>query len=233
MARRRGAGRGGEQTTAMTRQQGDVNRSRSEFAYRTLREEIVAGILRPGERLREIELSTRLAVSRTPIREALRRLAEAGLAERALGGFAVRSLTLDEMSELYAVRSVLEGAAAGFAAQHASADDIARMRDWAVRCRDATTGEEAARCNEELHRLLHGASHNRFLIELQGRFSDWLALLPGTTYSSPARRASAYAEHGAIIAAIEARDAAGAQRAAAEHITRSGKVRLEQMQPPR
>lgn len=204
----------------------DANLSRADFAYARLRSDIAAGTLKPGDRLREVELSDRLAVSRTPVREALRRLVDGGLAERGRSGLAVRKLTRQEVDELYAVRAVLEGAAASFAAQHASAAELERMRDWAKRCRDADRADDAAKANEELHRILHGASHNRFLGELQSRFSEWIDLLPGTTYSSAARRKTAFDEHMAIISAIEARAPEAARQAASDHILSSLRARM-------
>ncbi|MEJ8570002.1 GntR family transcriptional regulator [Microbaculum marinum] len=201
--------------------------SRAEFVYRTILNDIKAGRLAPGERLREVELADRLAVSRTPIREAIRRLAENGLVSHGTGGgLAVAVLDLAQMKELYDVRAVLEGAAAGFAAQHASGDDVERMRILAERCRDASTSEEAAACNEDLHRILHAASHNRYLTMLQAQFSNWLALLSGTTFSRPGRGATAYQEHCRIIDAIAARDGQAAQDAAIAHIRSAYRIRI-------
>lgn len=202
------------------------NASRAEYVYRMIRDDIRSGRLLPGERVRETDLAARLAVSRTPIREAIRRLVENGLLSHAAGGLAVTVLDDTQMKELYEVRAVLEGAAAAFAAQHASPDDVARMKALALRCRDAASAAEAAAANEELHRVLHGASHNRYLAMLQGRFSEWLALLPGTTYAAEGRPASAWLEHSRIIDAVEARDAEAARSAAVEHIANAYRLRL-------
>src|SRR5688500_18204979 len=99
-----------------------------EGAYWRLLEEIRAGLLRPGTRLTESELAERLAVSRTPVREAIRRLEADGLVthEPRVGAM-VRSLGYAEVMELYEMRNVLEGTAARMAARSASEVDVAEL----------------------------------------------------------------------------------------------------------
>jgi DNA-binding GntR family transcriptional regulator len=214
---------GDADTVAMAR---EAHGSRAEFVYQTIRDDIRRGRLRPGERLREVELAARLDVSRTPIREAIRRLVENGLVSRgAGGGLAVTVLDEAQMQELYEVRSVLEGAAASFAAQHASTDDIFRMRTLAESCRAASSPADSAMFNTELHKTLHATSRNRYLALLQVQFSDWLLLLSGTTFATEGRAESAYREHVSIIDAIEARDPEQARRAAMTHIRAAYRTR--------
>lgn len=209
-----------------------VYASRAEFVYETIRAEIHAGHLKPGHRVREVELAERLNVSRTPIREAIRRLVENGLlAYNSLGGLSIATLDRAQVGELYALRGVLEGTAAAFAAQHASQPDIERMFELVEAGGQATTAAEAAQLNTMLHEAIHGACHNRYLMDLQTRFSDWLALLPGTTFAQEGRIPEAYEEHRAIIEAIAARDAETAARLAREHINQAYKVRLKMMFP--
>ena len=95
---------------------------RGEFAYAQLRADIRGGKLMPGDRLRETEIADRLNVSRTPVREALKRLESEGLVVFSQPrGMTVAELAPGQVLELYAMREVLEGAAARFAAEHASA----------------------------------------------------------------------------------------------------------------
>ena len=104
--------------------------SRAELAYKRLREGIRAGEFRPGQRLRETELASRLTMSRTPVREAIRRLASDGLIEVAPSrGVMIIDLNKQQVRELYALRETLEGAAARLAAQHASPAEIEAMGD--------------------------------------------------------------------------------------------------------
>src|SRR5690242_713975 len=96
----------------------DQDLSRAEFAYRRLQASIRSGELRPGQRMRESELANLLNVSRTPIREAIRRLSSEGLV--VLGpsrGMMVAELDKQQVRELYSLRATVEGAAARLAAQ--------------------------------------------------------------------------------------------------------------------
>jgi DNA-binding GntR family transcriptional regulator len=102
-------------------------RSRAEFVYEHLLEAISEGRLR-GTRIREEDIAKSLGVSRTPVREALQRLQERGLLAVGAGrGLVVRELGEREVMELYAMREILEGSAARFAAQHAGEEEIQRL----------------------------------------------------------------------------------------------------------
>src|SRR3546814_7644538 len=94
--------------------------SRSEAAYDLLRTAVMDGLLKPGQRLREIAVSAWLDMSRTPVREAFRRLERDGLITFAPNrGMTVTELDHGTVTELYHMREVLEGTAASLAAQHA------------------------------------------------------------------------------------------------------------------
>src|ERR1041384_4392839 len=100
-------------------------RSRADFVYESLRDAIWDGRIARGERVREEEIARNLGVSRTPVREALQRLQQRGLLVFGAGrGLTVASLRRHRVVELYAMRRILEGSAARFAAQHATADEI-------------------------------------------------------------------------------------------------------------
>ena len=87
--------------------------------YEHLKLEILSGILEPNSKLAEIPLSERLGVSRTPVREAVQRLAQDGLVLiEANKGAKVRGINAQEIEEIYAVREVLDGLSAKLAAQH-------------------------------------------------------------------------------------------------------------------
>ena len=137
--------------------------SRAEFAYAHLLDGIRRQILKPGERVREDEVSKRLGISRTPVRQALQRLETRGLLQQAPGrGLVVTELDRQRLTELYAVRELLEGAAARLAAQHASESEIAIMRDRLREFRSAAPDpEKLARVNRLSHATVHHAAHNR------------------------------------------------------------------------
>ncbi len=106
--------------------------SRGDHAYDTLFGAIESGSLKPGTRLREVELSEWVGASRTPIREALGRLEGEGLIARDPSrGMIVAELDHGLVAELYVMREVLEGTAAGLAARHASDAEIDALRTLA------------------------------------------------------------------------------------------------------
>ena len=133
--------------------------------YATLREEILKGTYPPGSHLGEVELARALGVSRTPVREALRRLGADGLIETEPNrGATVRSWDATQLEHLFAVRSVLEGYAAALAAQHASAAERAELAELCDRMEAvARPGKRQdltllTTLNEEFHRAVHVAS---------------------------------------------------------------------------
>lgn len=203
--------------------------SRSEHAYSSLRAAIHGGRFKPGDRMAEVELATMLGISRTPIRDALKRLESDGLLVAApRRGLIVAELDQQQVSELYAVRDVLEGLAARLAAQHASPAEIAAMRDLLRRQERTRSGDTAtlARLNRQFHDVIYRAARNRYLADLLNAFESSLTLLPGTTYSAAGRAVSALTEHTDMVRAIERHDAARAERLAREHIRAAEKIRV-------
>ncbi len=193
-----------------------------EATYEKLKRALVEGRLVPGERLSEIELAKRLGVSRTPVREALMRLAQEGLVELLPGrGAWVRELTPGEVREVYEVRAALEAEAARLAAKRARPEALAALAEaeaalYRIPPEDRA-GQTAA--DARFHALLVAASENRELERLFHRLDAKLAL---------ARRFSAdenqsprtLAEHRAIVEAIRARAPDEAAAAARAHIER-------------
>jgi DNA-binding GntR family transcriptional regulator len=216
-------------------QQGETideeNLSRADFVYQRLRQGIRSGEFRPGDRMREADLATRLNVSRTPIREAIRRLASEGLLEVASSrGVMITQLDKQQVRELYALREALEGTAARFAAQHASTNEIAEMRELLEMPGNMGGSPDlVAKFNRIFHRTIHHAAHNRYLAQALEQLSDSLALLPGTTFEAPGRAEAAHTEHLGILAAVEKRDPEEAERLARDHIKIAGKTRMRMM----
>lgn len=204
---------------------------RGEQVYLKLRDEIHAGKLKPGEKVRETEVANWYGVSRTPVREALRRLESDGLLVFApWRGVVVAELDQQQVIELYAMRQVLEGTAARLAAQHAAESEIDALR--ALLEREANVGddfEKMAAFNRQLHQALYSAAHNRYLLGALNALRDSLALLRSTTYSNPGRIAAGHREHIAIIEAIARRDADSADTAARKHIASAERLRLRML----
>lgn len=185
----------------------------------------------PGARLREAELAERYAVSRTPIREGLKRLESHGLATYEPNrGMVIPVLDNDQINELYIVRAVLEGTVARLAAQHATAAEIAIFEEMMEADRAAIDDAQAlSHSNRKFHRRLTLASHNRYLVAQVDHMKQFLLLLSGNTFVDPKRRKEAVEEHARIVAAIAARDLEAAEAAGRDHIKAAHKVRLQTM----
>ncbi len=196
--------------------------------YQLILDAIDGGDLPGGARLIETELAERFGVSRTPVREALKRLEAQGVAAAQGRRLVVASLDHDQLGELYEVRGVVEGLAARLAARHAAPEEIAVLRGMVVADRAlAGRPRELAQANKRFHRQLHRASHNRYLDQMLQGMRRSLALLSTTSLSVPGRGAESVAEHDAIIRAIETRDEDAAETAARRHISNAYVSRLK------
>ena len=203
--------------------------SLGEFVHGWLRDAIRDGRYQPGKRIRETEVAVRLDVSRTPVREAFRRLQADGLLVLTpWRGAEVAELDRGQVVELYAMRRVLEGTAAGLAAEHATAQEIDHLFDLIKQ--DEAAGENPKRqleINREFHLALYGAAHNRYLLKVLNALADSLALLKSSTYEVPGRPERARGEHVLIARAIRKHDAGTAEQTARAHIDSAERARLE------
>ncbi|HEU5157200.1 MAG TPA: GntR family transcriptional regulator [Streptosporangiaceae bacterium] len=205
-----------------------ARRVSSREVYERLRREILAGRLPPGTALREIALAERYGVSRTPVREALRRLEHDKLLEAGDRGLRVRRPTHEEVVQVYDARILLEGAAAEQAARMRGEADLALLdglvsRDLAL----ADPGPvDRADNNIEFHQAVWRATHNPVLIDLLQRLSLHLIHTPTTTLTAPGRWEQSLTEHQALIAAIRDGDAEGAGEVAREHLRTARDIRL-------
>lgn len=141
----------------------------------------------------------------------------------------VASLDHNQIAELYAVRSVLEGLAAGLAARHATDEEIsvlkAMLKEDEALQRDPV---ELSRANRRFHKMIHLASHNRFLVQQLDLVHRSMALMATTSLAAEGRGEMALQEHTRIVDAIARHDAAAADQALREHISAAYVTRLRQ-----
>lgn len=203
----------------------------AEQAYRAIRNAIQEGQLEAGQRVPELELCAWLKVSRTPIREAMRRLQSDGMLVHAPGGgLQVARHDLRAVAELYDVRERLEGTAAALAARFADATEIHMLQAMLELHRQLPDDPKVhARENTVFHEHIYRAAHNRFLIKSLTDLHDSVVLLGRTTFAAPGRIAEAQGEHRAIVAAIARRDEAEAEELARRHVRRGYELRLSAM----
>jgi len=195
--------------------------------YRQLLDEIRCGQLNSGDRLRETELAERLAVSRTPIREAIRQLESDGIVVHVpRQGATIRILDYSEVMELYEMRAVLEGTAARLAAQAASEIEIEELEVLNQELKEAGNSAEAQLLNRQFHAAIMDAAKNRFLVGAAITLQKTLMILGPTTLSQADRAEKATEEHLGILDAIKVRDGKLAEAAMRSHIENAQRVRV-------
>jgi DNA-binding GntR family transcriptional regulator len=188
--------------------------------YEHLKLEILSGLLEPNSKLAEIPLSERLGVSRTPVREAVQRLAQDGLVLiEANKGAKVRGLSAQEIEEIYAVREVLDGLAAKLAAQHHTAKNLKAMQTALAKLENApaTAYTEQVAADLEFHNAIAAASGNHTLettLHSLGQSVARVKLLTRETNQNQVTQVS----HHAILEAIANKDPETAEFAAREHV---------------
>lgn len=194
--------------------------------YGVLKYRILTCVLPPGQRLNEQEIADELNVSRTPLREALNRLAQENLLARTpFRGYAVTAVTAEDIRNLCEVRLTLETAAAGLAAERATEAELGRLAQY-VELRytpgDRQTYAEYLKANSIFHRELARAGHNVRLESMVMAVLDELQrpLYLGLDVGLDA--GSATEEHVVLVQAIKDRDPERARRLQAEQITRAG-----------
>lgn len=210
--------------------------STADSVRQSLADAIISRELPPGLRLGEDRLASLFGVSRTPVREALVGLANSNLATRdSRGSLRVGSITSEQILEVYAIRQVLEGFAAGLAARVASPASVVRLRHLNAACarnaerHDFTT---LAADNLRFHATLAETCGNRLLDQFVQEIHNWVSRIPSTTLAYPNRALEAVAEHSAIIDAIEDHDTERAERLAREHMRAAETIRITMLVAP-
>ncbi len=204
--------------------------SLSDQAYGAIRDALRLGTIRPGDRVKERELATRLGLGRTPVREAIKRLAVQGLLAQDAGqGLVFKKLGQRDLVDIHIVWAVLQGLAAKLAAQNATEVEITAMRIL----HDKLTGDiktninQALRIARRLDQLIYQASHNDYLARHIGQLIDTVGLQSSTSTFTIAGRAAAFVrEMDLIITAIEKRQPDKAEKLAREHNEKGLAARL-------
>ena len=191
-------------------------------AYGQLRTAIVSGHLAPGTILSEGRVASELAVSRTPVRAALRRLELEGHIERdPRGRPVVRVLTERELAQIFGIREVLEGYAARLAAARISdpeLDDLEALveRDW--RAWRAADPDELGRLNDALHGIVMEASRNRMLVEIVDELRWRVSGLSAFAVGDRSDSRHFVAEHAEMLRLLREGDADGVEALVRRHL---------------
>lgn len=207
-----------------------VDGSAADTVHSALSDAILGRELPPGWRLSEERLATLFGVSRTPVREALTRLAESGLARRdPRGTLRVDPITAEKILEVYAVRRVLDGLSAYLAARAVTPLVTVELEELNHVMEEAAAADDyqlMAERNLEFHSAIARASRNQLLLRFVTEIHNWVRRIPTTTLSYEDRARSSVDEHRALIAAIANRDAERAEELAREHMSKAESIRI-------
>lgn len=194
--------------------------SGAQVVYETLRERISTLELAPGTRLHEVELAKALAVSRTPLREALRMLLAERLVEQLpTGGVVVAALDPARMRDLYVVRAALEGVAAAEAARRVTPGDLAALQqlvDQMSRLLDFPA--EMLRLGQAFHAVVLETSGNTHCEEMLRTLRGHLDRYKAITATIEPRRHEAFLEHAKILDALRGGAADETERLMRAHV---------------
>ncbi|MGB9866871.1 MAG: GntR family transcriptional regulator [Bacillota bacterium] len=191
-------------------------------AYQRIKKAILSLSLSPEQPLVETAIAQQLGVSKTPVRDALRRLEKEGLVVfYPYKGFYVAPISREDVREVYQLRGVLEGFAARVAAQSMSQDDLQALEQLLRQAEEALAQSKEAQCRElgkQFHRALVHAVRNRRLEAILGNLSDHEERFYNLLFGIPGRLQRSLAEHWEIFRLIQMGDGHKAEAAVHAHV---------------
>lgn len=203
------------------------NRKLVDEVYRVLREAIITRKLKPRTKLKEKEISLQLKVSRTPVREALQKLAEEGL----VIGYPHRSIMVGTLSEkgaieIYELREVLEGLAARLAAKKTNEEQLHRLEQILIESEEYIKRGDIdlyAETNRNFHREILVVAGNDRLEKIVKITKDQMDALMSVTVRFPGKPQRSLMEHRAILNAFHEKNSAKAEKLMKTHIRKAKK----------
>lgn len=203
-----------------------------ELVFETLREAIIQGRLRPGERLMEVQLAEEMGVSRTPVREAIRKLELEGFVVMVpRKGAYVAGISIKDIADVFEVRAALEALAAGLAAERITEEELEELERLLVQAQEASARDlqTLVEVDTRFHELIYRASRNQKLIQIITNLADQIQRFRLTSLSRPGRYKDTLEEHKKIVEAISERNVELAQALAREHIENAEQIFLNSL----
>ena len=204
-----------------------------DVVFNTLRQAILTGELKPGERLMEIHLANRLGVSRTPIREAIRKLELEGLVTMIpRRGTEVAQITEKSMSDVLEVRRAMDALCVELACERITDEELAELKkacegfEQAVRTKDA---KKIAQADVELHDIIVQATGNQRLIQLVNNLSEQMYRYRFEYIKDFTQHEKLVEEHRIMYESLVRKDAETASAAAKTHIDNQKKAIIKQI----
>ena len=201
----------------------------AETAYAVLREAILTNVFNPGDRLRADDLAKKLDISKTPVREALRKLQAEALVVEQGGGLAVRTITEEQLFEIYYTREALEGMAARLAAERAQPAELAALRATVAAMQPATTAANVKKMRalrKDFYLGVLRAARNATIYGILKHLHEQIRQFSESTMNHPRRGKEVVAYSKNLLAAIERRNGEEAERIARTNRRRTLEIRI-------
>lgn len=192
--------------------------------FQSIRDDILKGKYEENEELRESTLGKELGVSRTPVREALRQLELEGLVKIIPNkGAYVTGITGKDVSDIYVIRSLLEGLCARWATEHITEEQIDKLEEIILLSeyhvnKKKELASQVTKLDSEFHEVLYEASNSRILEHVLSDFHNYVQSARKMSVTKQDRAEKSIAEHKEILQAIKEKDADRAEKLANEHI---------------
>ncbi len=200
----------------------DSYRPLRELVCETIRQAIVDGVFSPGERLMEIQLADEMGVSRTPVREAIRKLELEGFVVMIpRRGTYVADISIKDINEVYEIRTSLEVLAAGLAAERISDEELETMQRLLVEIghhMEDGNIEKIVEIDTAFHDVLYKASRNQRLAGIINNLREQITVIRRRSMMYPGRLQNTMEEHRTLVDCIAAHDVDRAQNAARLHM---------------
>lgn len=193
-----------------------------DLVFEAIREAIITGSLTPGDRLMEIQLAETLGVSRTPVREAIRKLELEGFVVMIpRKGAYVADISMKDIADVFEIRAALEGLAAQLAAERITDEEIEQLERLLVeigRCIEEKDVAALVAADTRFHEMLYRASRNDRLQQILTLLREQIQAFRARTLAHKERMRIALEEHRGLVEAVTQRDPELARRLAQEHI---------------
>lgn len=193
--------------------------------FQKLRQDILTGVYKEQDELREITIGEELGVSRTPVREALRQLELEGLVTIVPNkGAYVTGITAKDVHDIYKIRSMLEGLCARWATEHITAEqldeleEIILLSEFHLKKKSGEKAQQVSALDGKFHKVLYEASQSRILEHVLSDFHKYVQMARMLSVGAKHRAEKSIEEHREILEAIKNKDAGRAEMLANQHI---------------
>ncbi len=190
-----------------------------------MRERILKGEYKIGEKIKETHVADELRVSRTPIRKAFKQLEEEGLVEYVPNrGCFAKGFTRRDIEDIYAIRKALEELTAEWAASRITESDIAQMKEKCDEMQEYVDKGDSAHVlsvNKEFHEIIYGATGSRFMSQVLRSYKEYIEQTTRPIFYEPKFLQQIVDEHRAIVEGFEQHDQEKAVAAMSTHMTNS------------